>query len=108
MFVHIRGEAVPVEDLYEKADALSALMEKLQPEGGYAPITPEDPAYRAELKAVSVVRLTVHERTAKFKFGQNLKEEGRTGILEGLQKRGLPDDPETARLMRAYCPFHLS
>jgi len=104
--VHIRGEAAPTEDLAEKAEVLGALMKKLQPEGGYEPITPDDPAYRAELKAVSVVRLTINELTAKFKFGQNLNEDRRESMIHSLSERGLPDDHETALLMRKYCPFH--
>lgn len=104
--VHIRGTAEPVEDLFEKADALSGLMEKLQPEGGYAPITPEDPSYLGELKAVSVVRITVEELTAKFKFGQNLSEERLGQVIEGLGERGLEGDGETAEMMKRYCPFH--
>ncbi|TVY08947.1 pyridoxamine 5'-phosphate oxidase family protein [Paenibacillus cremeus] len=104
--VHIRGEAEPVENLHEKAEALSALMAKLQPEGGYAPITPEDPTYRPELKAVSVVRITVQDLTAKFKFGQNMKEERHDNVVSGLLERSLPDDAETAELMKKYCPFH--
>ncbi|NEW08194.1 pyridoxamine 5'-phosphate oxidase family protein [Paenibacillus sp. SYP-B3998] len=104
--VHIRGEAEPADDLVEKAEVLAALMSKLQPEGGYAPITPDDPTYRAELKGVSVVRLSIQELTAKFKFGQNLKEERRESIIQDLSERGLPDDLETAELMRKYCPFH--
>lgn len=104
--VHIRGLAESVEDLDEKADVLTGLMEKLQPEGGYAPITPLDPAYRGELKGVSVVRIQVTELTAKFKFGQNMEEERRGKVMEGLRERGLPDDPETLELMKKYCPHH--
>lgn len=104
--VLIRGEAEPVEDLAEKAQALSALMEKLQPEGGYDPITPDDPEYRAELKAVSVVRLTICELSAKFKFGQNMEEERRNNVMEGLAERGRPQDAETVEMMKQYCPFH--
>ncbi|MEW9699687.1 pyridoxamine 5'-phosphate oxidase family protein [Paenibacillus sp. SI8] len=104
--VHIRGEAGPTEDLSEKAEVLSALMAKLQPEGGYTPITPEDPLYRPELKGVSVVKLTIHEMTAKFKFGQNLNEQRREHMIHQLSERGLPDDQETAELMRKYCPHH--
>ncbi|AFH65158.1 pyridoxamine 5'-phosphate oxidase family protein [Paenibacillus caseinilyticus] len=104
--VHIRGIAEPVEDLDEKAGALSSMMEKLQPEGGYAPITAEDPEYRGELRGVSVVRITVSELTAKFKFGQNMSEERRAHIAESLAERGRPDDAETAELMRRFCPHH--
>ncbi|MCZ8517117.1 pyridoxamine 5'-phosphate oxidase family protein [Paenibacillus filicis] len=104
--VHIRGIAEPVDDLHEKAEALSGLMEKLQPEGGYAPITPDDPLYTGELKAVSVVRITVEDLTAKFKFGQNLKEDRLAQVMEGLEERGLAGDPETVEMMKRYCPFH--
>ena len=104
--VHIRGEAEPVKSLHEKAEALTALMHKLQPEGGYAPITPDDPAYLSELKAVSVVRITIHELTAKFKFGQNWEDEKRVGVIDKLCERNRPDDQATAELMRKYCPVH--
>jgi uncharacterized protein len=104
--VHIRGTAEPVEDLYEKADALSGLMEKLQPEGGYSPITPDDPAYRGELKAVAVVRIRISELSAKFKFGQNLNGERREQVMTGLSERSHPGDAETLEQMRKLCPFH--
>jgi uncharacterized protein len=104
--VHIRGLAEKVVDLEEKAKVLTALMEKLQPEGGYDPITPEDSEYRKALKAVAVVRIAVEELTAKFKFGQNMEETRRSGIVEKLGERGRPDDAETAELMRKYCPMH--
>ncbi|MCM3272330.1 pyridoxamine 5'-phosphate oxidase family protein [Paenibacillus elgii] len=104
--VHIRGIAEPVEDPHEKSVALSGLMEKLQPEGGYAPITPEDPKYQGELKAVSVVRISVEEITAKFKFGQNLKGERRDKVMGGLNERGGSEDEATVELMKKYCPAH--
>lgn len=104
--VLIRGIAEAVEDLHEKAEALGGLMEKLQTEGGYAPITPEDPKYIGELKAVSVVKISVVEMTAKFKFGQNLKGERRDKVMEGLNERGSADDEATVEMMKKYCPFH--
>lgn len=58
-----------VEDLSEKAEMLGALMRKLQPAGGYAPITPDDADYIPRLKGVSVVKIAVEEISAKFKFG---------------------------------------
>lgn len=104
--VHVRGIAEPVDDLQEKASVLSALMEKLQPEGGYAPITPEDPAYRPMLKGVAVVRINIEELTAKFKFGQNMKEDHHEHVANSLLERNHGDDAKTAELMRKYCPFH--
>lgn len=104
--VHIRGLAEKVSDLQEKAEVLTALMKKLQPEGGYDPITREDPRYQQALKAVAVVRLSVQEMTAKFKFGQNLDESRRSSLMSQLRERNRPDDAETAELMRRFCPVH--
>ena len=53
--VAIRGRARIVEDNDEKARALQALMEKLQPEGGYVPITASEPMYRKSLRTTAVV-----------------------------------------------------
>lgn len=102
--VNIKGYADAVADPAEKAAALTALMEKLQPEGGYAPIDPEDPRYTQMLKAVAVVRVSIEEISAKFKFGQNLTEGRRDMIIGRLEERGLPGDTTTAQLMRAYAP----
>ncbi|MMZ62266.1 Pyridoxamine 5'-phosphate oxidase [compost metagenome] len=40
--VMVRGIVEKVEDLNEKASAFTMFMEKLQPEGGYQPITAEE------------------------------------------------------------------
>lgn len=102
------GRAEIVTDLAEKADALGKFMKKLQPEGGYAPIEAENPKYRPALKAVSVVRIVPEEITAKFKFGQNLKEDERRAVIGGLERRAGERDAETVEMMRKYCPFHSS
>lgn len=104
--VHIRGLAEKVDGLEEKAQVLTAFMEKLQPEGGYDPITPLDPEYMKGLKAVAVVRIKPEEITAKFKFGQNMNEEHRGKIMTGLEERSKPEDLETIEMMKKYCPFH--
>ncbi len=100
------GKAVPVDDSSEKAKVLSLFMYKLQPEGGYAPIDVEDPQYRSRLKGVAVVRITPEEITAKFKFGQNLKDKERSEVISGLSERKGPRDEETIEMMKKYCPFH--
>jgi len=102
--VRIGGRAVVVSDLREKADALEAFMRKLQPEGGYKTIDADDPDYIPRLKGVGLVRIDADHTSGKFKFGQNLKEPVRNGIIEGLSERGLPQDAETIELMRRYCP----
>ncbi|MEK3720792.1 pyridoxamine 5'-phosphate oxidase family protein [Paenibacillus sp. FSL H8-0034] len=104
--VLIKGHAEPVNDLQQKAAALSAFMQKLQSEGGYEQIDPLDSDYIPQLKATSVVRIVISEMTAKFKFGQNMQEDRLERISDGLVERNLELDAETAALMKAYCPHH--
>ncbi len=102
--VLIYGRAKIVESLDEKARVLTAFMEKLQPQGGYVPLDPADPKYK-ELKSVSVVKIEIESMTAKFKFGQNQKEEKWNAIAGQLEKRNEPGDAETVENMRKTCPF---
>ncbi|WP_040950243.1 pyridoxamine 5'-phosphate oxidase family protein [Gorillibacterium massiliense] len=102
--VCIKGKAYLVDDPAEKAEAMEAFMRKLQPEGGYEPITPE--GYGSRLTSVAVVRIEPEDWSAKFKFGQNMGGEQRQHVMSELVKRDLPDDKETARLMELYCPVH--
>jgi len=104
--VLIKGHAEKVSDLTEKAEALTAFMQKLQPEGGYAPIDPEDPDYTGQIKSTSVVRINVLELSAKYKFGQNMKEEKFEIVTNGLLNRNEGLDKETIAMMEALCPHH--
>jgi uncharacterized protein len=100
--VVIRGRARVVAELEEKAEALQALMEKLQPEGGHEPIRAPDPLYRKSLLTTGVVAIEVEAMTAKFKFGQNLSSAKRDDVAERLATRGCPVDRETVEAMRKY------
>lgn len=104
--VSASGHAEKVIDLKEKARALNRFMEKLQPEGGYLPIDADDPRYTGELKAVAVVRIVPETLSAKFKFGQNLKQDRHEHLQEQLEQRGEAKDAATVEMMRKYCPFH--
>lgn len=104
--VLIYGHAETVTDLSEKALALEALMQKLQPEGGYKTIDEQDKDYTARLKGVAVVGISIDSLTSKFKFGQNLKEQERHSIIDGLKERSAEADKETIKLMERYCPAH--
>jgi nitroimidazol reductase NimA-like FMN-containing flavoprotein (pyridoxamine 5'-phosphate oxidase superfamily) len=104
--VYIKGSASIVVDLAEKAAALTAFMEKLQPEGGYDPISTEDPAYVPQLKGVSVVRIEIQEMTAKFKFGQNWQESRIEQTANLLHERNRTLDEATIALMKQFCPHH--
>ncbi|GAA3404905.1 pyridoxamine 5'-phosphate oxidase family protein [Paenibacillus hodogayensis] len=104
--VMIKGHAELLSDLEEKAEGLAAFMRKLQPQGGYAPIDPADPDYTGQLKSTSVVRISVSELSAKYKFGQNLKEEGFEQLAGQLLQRNEGLDAETVAMMEALCPHH--
>lgn len=97
--VVVRGSARIVRDLAEKATALQALMEKLQPEGGHAPIRATDSRYRKQLVTTAVVALSMEGVSAKFKLGQNLPRAKRASIARKLAERGRPGDVETATAM---------
>jgi nitroimidazol reductase NimA-like FMN-containing flavoprotein (pyridoxamine 5'-phosphate oxidase superfamily) len=103
--VHFRGIAETVEDPAIKAEVLTAFMEKLQAEGGYSPLDPDDKAY-AQIHTVAVVRIEVSDVSAKFKFGQNLSDSKRKAVEAGLEARGADLDAETIALMEKYCPAH--
>ncbi len=104
--VMVFGRAVIVEDLDEKISALSAFMQKLQPEGGYSPFDANDDEYRREIKAVLVVKIVPEAISAKFKFGQNRNEAEWTKVRDGLAGRGKPKDAEAVKEMEKRCPFH--
>lgn len=103
--VVIHGVVRFVETREERAAALQALMEKLQPEGGYRPIRAEDPFYWKSLDTTNVFALDLEDVTAKFKFGQNLPRRGRAAVARRLEARGEPIDHDTTAAMRAICPF---
>jgi nitroimidazol reductase NimA-like FMN-containing flavoprotein (pyridoxamine 5'-phosphate oxidase superfamily) len=104
--VAIRGHASILQDLEQKARALSIFMEKLQPEGGYEPIRADDPRYTQRIQGVAVIQIEIESLQSKFKFGQNLKEKERDHLISQLNKRNAEQDEETIRLMKLYCPHH--
>jgi len=92
------GNIVFVEDKEEKVLAMTSLMKKLQPEGGYKPLSKE--VYTAALNATMVYKLEIEGLRAKFKFGQHLSEERFVMILEHLDHRGNKIDNETIKMMK--------
>ncbi|THF73345.1 pyridoxamine 5'-phosphate oxidase family protein [Cohnella fermenti] len=102
--VRIRGRVEQVEDAAEKAEALGALLQSMQPEGGYAKIDAADPKYASSLRGVAVMRLDAEDTVGKFKFGQNLPEARRDKVLQGLAERGLPGDARTMEEIAARRP----
>ena len=97
--VMIRGRARFVHDPEEKAFALQALMEKLQPEGGYEPIAADSALYRKALRNTAVTAIEIERMTGRFKFGQNLGAAKREAVVRGLRDRGEPVDRITVERM---------
>lgn len=92
------GVILFVEKKDEKVMALTALMEKLQPEGDYRALS-ED-IYSKMLDATMVYKLEVQQLQAKFKFGQHLSRERFEMIIEHLATRGDDMDDVTIKTMK--------
>ena len=97
--VSIDGVAEMQESREVKAKVFTALMQKLQPKGGYKPFS--DREYDAAMKATAVVKIEIETLSCKFKFGQHLNEERFEMIVSHLLARGTHIDRETVRLMKA-------
>ncbi len=88
----VHGMLESVEDAGLKARAMSALMNRLQPEGGHLPIRVDEELYVKMLRATCVFRLVPSRLTGRNKIGQNKQPEDILAILRGLWKRGTPQD----------------
>jgi hypothetical protein len=76
-----KGRAVIVEDEAERRAALSALMRKYQPEGGYGDFLPE------KLAITGVVRIEIESLTGKEDLGKEQHREAVEAVLrEGCVK----------------------
>jgi predicted FMN-binding regulatory protein PaiB len=86
--------------VYEDAAVLAAqqarLLARYQPEGGYKPVTPDDPLYRGAMGVIAAVQLKIQNRRVKFKLGQNRSLDVRAKIATELRKRGRPSDARAA------------
>lgn len=88
----IHGVLTEALDPILKARVLQALMERYQPQGGYRPITADDPLYAKAIRGLCVARVE-GTLVAREKRGQNLQGARLEGVLKGLWDRGsLGDD----------------
>jgi nitroimidazol reductase NimA-like FMN-containing flavoprotein (pyridoxamine 5'-phosphate oxidase superfamily) len=101
--VQVHGTIEEVTDPGEKARALTALMERLQPEGGYRPLDPHDALYAAELRSVLVLRVRPERVDGKAKLGQNRTPEERRRIVEGLRRRRAAGDEAAIAAILEAC-----
>lgn len=91
----VYGSCSIIDNSSEKISALNVLMEKYQPEGGYAPMTTEDILYTEVLDQTGIFRITIDSVSVKEKFGQHWSEDIRQMIIEQLQQRNNPQDQQT-------------
>lgn len=96
----IDGEAEIIESREELAKVFAALMKKLQPEGKYKAF--DSPEYDKQFAALSVVKITIENLSAKFKLGQNVNQQRFQMIVGHLEKRGRPIDLLTANAMKQF------
>jgi len=100
--VLIEGSIAILENTEQKASALNALMQKLQPEGHYEPMSPQNPIYTKMLTSTAVFYLKKDKSSFKLKMGQNLTPERKTALITELEKRGTALDEETITRMHHY------
>jgi len=102
--VQVHGRVVRVDDAEEKAEVLSALMHRFQPEGGHVPISAGDPLYKKAVAGIMVLKVSLEQLDGKAKLAQNRSPEERQRLMAKLWERGLDGDPAAIELMRAANP----
>jgi predicted FMN-binding regulatory protein PaiB len=89
----------------ESPDAVVAqqlrMLARYQPEGGYRPLSVEDPLYRGALERLAAVHLAVEHTRVKFKLAQNRPPEARRRVIDELRRRGRPNDARAADALEA-------
>ena len=98
--LHIEGVAKIIDNTQEKQKMFTALMQKLQSEGGYKSFDSSE--YKGSIEAVGVVKIEILKYNHKVKVGQKLSSERFDMIVENLQRRGEKKDLETIDRMRKY------
>jgi len=92
-------EATVSDDAAELAAQQMRLLARYQPEGGFRPVTPDDPMYGGAIHHIAAVRLDIRSRRAKFKLAQNRPLDARAKIVDELRKRNHPNDERAAQAL---------
>ena len=98
--VHMAGTVTIVEETSEKCGVLNAMMQKLQPEGGYETIDATNPIYTKMTAQTAVWKLTPSHKSLKVKAGQNLSDERKCEIIRKLIDRGEELDKITVQTIQ--------
>jgi len=92
-------EAAVSGDAAELAAQQMRLLARYQPEGGFRPVTADDPMYRGAIHHIAAVRLDVRACRGQSKLAQNRPPQVRANIAEALRKRGRPSDERAAEAL---------
>ncbi len=95
--VCINGDIKIITDYKQKVEVLQALMEKLQPEGLYKPLS--DEVYKKMINATEVFMLKSDDIKGKVKLGQHLPKDRFDKIIKHLQNRNSDIDKKTLKSM---------
>jgi nitroimidazol reductase NimA-like FMN-containing flavoprotein (pyridoxamine 5'-phosphate oxidase superfamily)/ribosomal protein S18 acetylase RimI-like enzyme len=98
--VQAHGTLHQVTVLAEKTRAIAGLMQKLQPEGGYVPLSA--PMYEKTIAGMLVARMQIERIDGKRKVCQNRSPKERTRIVEQLFVRGDAGDAEAIETIFAH------
>lgn len=98
--VMIIGQFCVVEDLIQKRDILSALVQKYEPQSQNFSFSKK--AFMGHEKNVFVGFIEIQSLSVKAKFGQNLKESDFKSIMHDLETRATELDKQTIAMMK-YC-----
>lgn len=97
---HVYGRVALIDDADACADVLRRLTAEF--EGGAWRLDDQPERFVASMiKGLVAFRLTIGTVQASFKLSQNRPPADRTGVVEGLRRRGLPGDDATADLIES-------
>ena len=94
-------EAVVSNDADTLVEQQTRLLARYQPEGGFRPVSADDPLYRGAIDFIAAVTLTVTACESKFKLGQNRPPAVRLNVAEELRRRARPNDARAAEAVTA-------
>jgi predicted FMN-binding regulatory protein PaiB len=94
-------EVVVSEDPERIAAQQMRLLARYQPEGGFRPVSADDPMYRGALGHIAALELAVRGRAVKFKLAQNRPPEVRVRVAGELRNRGRHQDAHAAAALES-------
>ncbi len=106
--IKIIGEARTKLSTGSKVRAMNRIVRKLQPQGGYAPfpICGENKDIDKMLEGMTIIEISITEKTTRAKFCQAFSLEQINSILKHLADRGSDNDLRTMEMINKYYPFN--